>query len=190
MTNNNEDSSSSRSSINHKYADDVYDGLRRNNRAVTTVGNGNFPPPPPLRNFSSSGRNIFSTNSGAFTPSDQNKSYASNYYSSANLSRVRLHDSRGGYNNNVNLGSNDAKGGGGGSLGGAVAATTSYRRNSMSLAESSPGSLNLGQSPTPTATRTSLTDFKKLLQTVQRSKHSVSAMEILKPKVIGLETTL
>lgn len=59
---------------------------------------------------------------------------------------------------------------------------SSYRRNSMSLAESSPGSINLGA-------RTSLSDFKKLLQAAQRKKCSVSAMEVLKPK-IGLETTL
>lgn len=57
-----------------------------------------------------------------------------------------------------------------------------YRRNSMSLAEPSPGALNLGP-------RTSLSDFKKLLQAAKPKKNSISAMEALKPK-IGVETTL
>jgi len=198
MTNNNDYSSSSSPYYNST-------SFRESNMGSTSA----LPPPPPLRNFSSSGRKIFPTTTGALNQSDygsissrinnslgsytnyNNESRVANsYYSTNNYNnagRVRLYQDNNSSSpafgtNTYKSNSNWIRPGNGGNP--PPPPVQSYRRNSMSLAETSPGSLNLGPPP-----RTSLNDFKKLLQTVQRSKHSVSAMEILKPKV-GLETTI
>jgi hypothetical protein len=119
------------------------------------------PPTPPIRNFSSSGRKIFPSNNnlGAFKSSVYNSSSGDSL----------LYSNRNGW------------GDGDGVVG--VGLAQKYRRNSMSLAEPSPGALTIGA-------RTSLSDFKKLLQAAKPKKNSISAMEALKPKIIGVETTL
>jgi len=58
-----------------------------------------------------------------------------------------------------------------------------FRRNSVALAH--PASAPSSGSLKP---RTSLGEFKRLLQATQKKRSSISAVEILKPK--GLETTL
>lgn len=58
-----------------------------------------------------------------------------------------------------------------------------FRRNSVAFAEPSSSSYSPALKP-----RTSIGEFKKLLQATQKKRCSISAVEVLKPK--GLETTI